>query len=175
MNSCTPPVSKIFQFQRSKAHESKSMTLHCPTLLLSIEMWYLLDDHGPNPTFIWLISIYLSIYLSMNIYIYACLSIETELTKFKMAQNRPFLPFAFFGSETMDFWSVLIQMGEISKPHRIHVCYKYGNIYLQYTPFMLALIYQHHGSVMGTIPKPHGSLVMSPCFTSPNHDRYMVY
>ena len=25
----------------------------------------------------------------------------------------------------------------------------YGNIYHQYSPFMLALIYQHHGSVMG--------------------------
>ena len=25
------------------------------------------------------------------------------------------------------------------------------------------------------IPDQHGSLVMSPCFTSPNHDRYMVF
>ena len=25
----------------------------------------------------------------------------------------------------------------------------YGNIYHQYTPVMLALIYQHHGSVLG--------------------------
>ena len=64
------PVSKIFQFQRSKVHESRSMTLHCPTLLLSIEMWYLLDDHGPNPTFIWLISIYLSMNIIYTIYIY---------------------------------------------------------------------------------------------------------
>ena len=25
------------------------------------------------------------------------------------------------------------------------------------------------------LPLTHGSLVMSPCFTSPNHDRYMVF
>ena len=36
--------------------------------------------------------------------------------------------------------------------HRIHFAAIYGNIYHQYTPVMLALIYhtyQHHGSVMG--------------------------
>jgi len=33
----------------------------------------------------------------------------------------------------------------------IHIDIPIANIYHQYTPVMLALIYQHHGSVMGYI------------------------
>ena len=57
------------------------------------------------------------------------------------------------GIRCCEMWWTAVNLCKSKHTHRIHGAAIYGNMdpifYHQYTPVMLALIYQHHGSVMG--------------------------